>query len=303
MKISVVGATGTIGTELADTLSKTQGIELRLTTSRPESVADLEAEHPTAEVIVADIFSVESLTEVIKASDRVMLITPDLSDENQACLNISAAAESAGGLERLVKLVTFPPGMARDDVRPEDRGFAIGYNQGLIAMDVLQRQALPVVYLNVISTFMSNILWCARQISEQSRFVMPSPQVSTWIHPRDVAESCAALLLDKAPIDPGAVFHVSGGEMLSFDDIADTLSKVLGFPVSYSDSNELLEEMFGEDSDLFVRYFESEERYYAGVLPTDTFRQLTGRQPRSLAQWISENRSFFMATGLLEQTI
>jgi uncharacterized protein YbjT (DUF2867 family) len=296
MKISVVGATGTIGTELADTLSGTQGVELCLTTSRPESVAGLEAAYPTAEVVVADLFSEESLTDVVKASDRVMLITPDLSNETQACLNISAAIEMAGGLERLVKLVTFPPGMTRDNVRPEDRGFDIGYNQGLIALDVLQRQALPVVYLNVVSTFMSNVLWCARQISEQGKFVMPSPQASTWIHPRDVAESGAALLLDKAPIAPGIVFHVSGGEMLSFDDIADTLSKELGFPVSHSDHKELLKQMFGDNCDLFVRYFESEERYYAGVQPTDTLHQLTGRQPRSLAQWVSENRSSFLPT-------
>jgi uncharacterized protein YbjT (DUF2867 family) len=296
MKISVVGATGTIGTELADTISGTQGVELRLITSRPESVAGLQAMYPKAEVIVADLLLVESLTDAFKASDRVMLVTPDLVDETQACLNIAAAIKLVGGVDRLVKLVTFPPGMTRDDVKPEDREFAIGYNQGLIALDVLQAQGLPVVYLNVVSTFVSNILWCARQISEQGKFVMPSPQTSTWIHPRDVAESCAALLLDKAPIDPGTVFHVSGDEMLSFDDIADTLSSVLGSPVSHSDSSELLEEMFGDNCDLFVRYFESEERYYAGVQPTDTLHQLTGRQPRSLAQWVSENRSSFLAT-------
>ena len=290
MKILVIGASGTIGTQLADILKDVQGIEMRLATSRPDAVGELEQSYRPAEAVYADLHSVESLTNAIRGVDRVMLITPDLIDEAEVCANVVEAIQVVGCVERLVKLLTFPPGMRPADVRPEDRDMRIGYNQGLVAREVLQRHDLPVVYVNIVSTFMSNILWSARQISEQGKFVMPCPQVSTWVHPRDVAESCAALLLDKEPIAAGTVYDVSGEERLSFDDIALALSEELGFPVAHSSSDGLLHEMFGQDCDLFVRFFESEERYYAEVGTTYTYRRLTGQDSRTLSQWVAENR-------------
>ena len=72
------------------------------------------------------------------------------------------------------------------------------------------------------------------------------------------------------------------------------LSEELGFPVAHSSSDGLLHEMFGQDCDLFVRFFESEERYYAEVGTTDTYRRLTGQDSRTLSQWVAENRHAFV---------
>ncbi|WP_339674093.1 NAD(P)H-binding protein [Dasania marina] len=290
MKVLLIGATGTIGSIIAKLLYNTS-IDLRLTSSRQDSIAAIKDEYRDAEVVVADLLSVSSLSAAVEGVDRIMLISPDLIGEKLVCSNIKQAIEMAGGVERIVKLLTFPPGLSIDDIDVKDRKFELGYNQGLTAKAELDKTDLPVVYANITSAFMSNILWCATQIINYGKFVMPCPQTATWIHPKDVALACSTLLLRDDNADIGSAFEISGGAMLSFNDIATVLSDVLKVDIEHDDSNAMLDEMFGEDRGLFVGFFESERRYYDGLEPSTTFKELTGESPKSLTQWAEESKA------------
>jgi uncharacterized protein YbjT (DUF2867 family) len=58
--------------------------------------------------------------------------------------------------------------------------------------------------------------------------------LEAFVHADDIAEVAAATLLAPADHD-GAVYHLSGGEALSFADVADRVAKATGRPVRHDD--------------------------------------------------------------------
>ena len=91
----------------------------------------------------------------------------------------------------------------------------------------------------------------------------------------------------------GKSYELSGVELISYEDIADMLTHVLGIPIEHSDDEALLREMFGVDYTLSTKFFEFEKDYYANVQATDTVEQFLGRQPYSMRKWIRENTGKF----------
>ena len=92
MKILILGATGTIGHQLAEEI--VQGvpqIQLRLTSRRNDGVTQLEREFPDAEICKTDFLDPASLEPAIRGVDKIMVVNPDAIDENRACTNLVEA--------------------------------------------------------------------------------------------------------------------------------------------------------------------------------------------------------------------
>ncbi len=294
MKILILGATGTIGHQLAEEI--VQGvpqIQLRLTSRRNDGVTQLEREFPDAEICKTDFLDPASLEPAIRGVDKIMVVNPDAIDENRACTNLVEAIGTAGGVTHVLRLLTYPPGLTPADIKPEARAIPIGFNQGIAAREMLDSSDIPLTYVNVISSFMTNLLWSAELIRTRQKFVMPCPQVQTWIHPADIAHVCAGILVDNPASHIGKTYELSGVELISYDDIAAMLTRELGISIEYSDDEALLREMFGEDYDLSMKYFECERDYYAAVRATNAVEQFTGRQPYSMRKWIRDNAGRF----------
>ena len=294
MKILILGATGTIGHQLAgEIVQGAAHVQLRLTSRRTEGVVRLKRDFPDAEICKTDLLDLASLKSAVTGTDKIMVVNPDLIDETRACSNLAGAVGLAGGVTHVLRLLTYPPGLTPADIKPDARDIPIGFNQGINARQALDASDIPLTYVNVISSFMTNLLWSAGLVRTRQKFVMPCPQVQTWIHPADIAHVCAGILVDNPASHIGKTYELSGVELISYDDIAAMLTSELGISIEYSDDEALLREMFGEDYDLSMKYFECERDYYANVQATNVVEQFSGRQPYPMRKWIRDNAGRF----------
>ena len=111
MKILILGATGTIGRQLAEEIAQSAPqIQLRLTSRRNEGVKQLEREFPDAEICKTDFLDPVSLEAAIRGVDKIMVINPDSIDENRACTSLVGAIGPAGGVNACATAVDLSPG-------------------------------------------------------------------------------------------------------------------------------------------------------------------------------------------------
>lgn len=116
---------------------------------------------------------------------------------------------------------------------------------------------------------------------------------SSFIDARDIAASAAAALTSDA--FDGQAFNLTGPEALGYGEAADLLSQALGRKVAYTPVDDdrfvgiLTGAGVGADYARFLAtiFHPVREGWTAGV--TDAVKTLTGREPRSVAQWVKDN--------------
>ena len=148
--------------------------------------------------------------------------------------------------------------------------------------------------------FMQNLLGSGKTIVEQNKFFLPMGEGKAgMIHTKDVGTVIAKVLSEDG--HEGQNYEVTGPEILSFYDVAEIFSKVLGKPVDYINVpideykktlSQFLTNQWHLDSviDLFKDIAEGgiEDK-------TDTFQDLIGKSPCSLEQFIQEYSFVFNA--------
>ena len=148
--------------------------------------------------------------------------------------------------------------------------------------------------------FMQNLLGSGKTIVEQNKFFLPMGEGKAgMIHTKDVGTVIAKVLSEDG--HEGQNYEVTGPEILSFHDVAEIFSKVLGKPVDYINVpideykktlSQFLTNQWHLDSviDLFKDIAEGgiEDK-------TDTFQDLIGKSPCSLEQFIQEYSFVFNA--------
>ena len=148
--------------------------------------------------------------------------------------------------------------------------------------------------------FMQNLLGSGKTIVEQNKFFLPMGEGKAgMIHTKDVGTVIAKVLSEDG--HEGQNYEVTGPEILSFHDVAEIFSKVLGKKVDYINVpideykktlSQFLTNQWYLDSviDLFKDIAEGgiEDK-------TDTFEDLIGKSPCSLEQFIQEYSFVFNA--------
>ena len=148
--------------------------------------------------------------------------------------------------------------------------------------------------------FMQNLLGSGKTIVEQNKFFLPMGEGKAgMIHTKDVGTVIAKVLSEDG--HEGQNYQVTGPEILSFHDVAEIFSKVLGKKVDYINVpideykktlSQFLTNQWHLDSviDLFKDIAEGgiEDK-------TDTFQDLIGKSPCSLEQFIQEYSFVFNA--------
>ena len=78
MKILILGATGTIGHQLAEEIAQGAAhVQLRLTSRRTEGVVRLKRNFPDAEICKTDLLDLTSLKSAVTGTDKIMVVNPD----------------------------------------------------------------------------------------------------------------------------------------------------------------------------------------------------------------------------------
>jgi uncharacterized protein YbjT (DUF2867 family) len=145
--------------------------------------------------------------------------------------------------------------------------------------------------------FMQNLLASAATIKAQRKFFLPMGNGTTGMADiRDIGAVCAEVLTGKG--HAGQSYEITGPEVLTFYDVANRFSEVLGEKVEYvampmeqfrERMSKILEpwhlnavcELFREIAEIGLDH------------TTDTFRKLLGRDPISVRQFIGDHVALF----------
>ena len=277
--ILLTGATGKTGGEVARQLAAA-GVPFRALIRNPDKAEALKA--LGAELVVGDLADQAFLPRALSGIEKAFLVMPN--DEQQLILeNQFTDAAAAAGVQHLVYLSSL-------ESVPESKN---PITQNHVAAQNHIRES-GMTWTIVRPTFFNqNFETYAPRIREAKQIVMPVGNgtiSSTDL--RDVGEVIREVLTK--PGHENKSYDMTGPELLTFTEIAEKFSKILGTHVEFIDQP--LEE-FGELlrtiglSEWRVDAVCKElEAIGAGVVDhtTDTIEELLGRPPISLEQYITD---------------
>jgi NAD(P)H dehydrogenase (quinone) len=267
--IAVTGATGYVGGTTARLLAE-RGAPLRLVVRDPSRAPDLGAEVRAASSYGAG----DEMRAALEGADTVFLVPAEESEDRVQQHRTAIDAAVAAGVRRIVYLSFV-------DARPEST-FTLGRHHWATEEHVRASGAeFTLPRMNLYLDFIPNM------VSEEGVIAGPADDGRLAAVARDdVAAVCAELLTSEG--HEGRSYDITGGEALSFAEIAERLSGVLGRTVTYED--ETLEQarasraVYGAPDWQVEAWISTYTSVARGDLEqvTDTVERFTGRPPLTL---------------------
>jgi len=284
-KLLITGATGKVGSALLDNLGP-MNIELRAL-AHDESEAE-SLEDRGVEAVLGDYLMPETLGPALEGVSTVFLLTPIHPEQVSQATNVIEAARGSGDYPRIVRLSVHqasheaPTRISRQHAEIEDR---------------LVSSGLPYTLLRPQS-FMQNTLMAAPTVASQGRIFQPMKSGRLgMIDARDVGEAAAKVLTDDG--HEGKVYTLTGPAAISFYDVAEALSWVLGKEVHYVPipPERAKQAMLGRGipewvADALNEYAKAHSESYSDWT-TDDFEQLTGHPATSYKEFAGDFERVF----------
>ena len=285
-KILITGATGNVGGAVLNHLTTTD-VDLRVLT-RTESKAQLFKNRGVEDVVVGDFLKPETLGPALEGVSTVFLLTPISPQQVPQASNVIRAAKESSNEPRIVRLSvhqashTAPTRISRQHAQIEDE---------------LTSSGLPYSLLRPQS-FMQNTLMAAPTVAAQGKIYQPFKHGKLgMIHTRDIGEVAAKVLTEEG--HEGKVYTLTGPAAISFYDVAEALSQVLGKEVRYIEISleaakaAMLNRGFAEwRADALNEYAKAHSEGYSDFTTGD-FEQLTGHPATSYKQFATDFKQMF----------
>jgi NAD(P)H dehydrogenase (quinone) len=285
--ILVTGATGQVGYRLMEELADV----------RAEATAMVRVEAKAADLPGSPQHVVASLddppaAEVLQAFDRVFLLSPAHEGQVELETIFIDALVAAGHRPHVVKIVVDgfqDPGC---DVR-----FMRTHRQIAVHLDAT---GLPATYL-APNLFMENLLEAADTIRDQGTIFAPAAQGRIGlVAASDVARVAARILTDDGSGHEDQTYVLTGPEALSYADVAARVSAVFAREVDYDDLAEAQAKEQMQASGLSPWQVDGNLELFEWIRHggtdsvTSTVRDLTGDDPQTIEDWLSEMRAAFV---------
>ena len=283
--ILVTGATGAIGSELLRLLSQA-GISARALTRNPNKTQKL----PHITWVVGDLSRPETLTAAFEGVTTLFLLTHYFEDMVELQHNAIVAAREAG-ITHVVKVSAFaatahsraPIGRWHYQVERELEESGMGWT-------ILRPHH-----------FMTNLIAQAGYVIKEGNIYSPSGDGKIpYVDPRDVASVAFVTLTQPGHL--GKIYVVTGSEAISYRQAAEIIGNVIGKKLQFVDESpeEAQARRIREgvppsviESILAIGAYQR-----AGgktVTITNTIAELTGRPPRTVAEFVQEHVSVFLS--------
>jgi uncharacterized protein YbjT (DUF2867 family) len=281
--ILLTGVTGKTGGETARQLLA-KGARCRVLVRNEAKAAELKA--AGVELVVGDIADAGTLRRALEGVEKALLIMPNGRTQQASETQFTDLAVAAG-LKHLVKMSSMEA-VAHAKTPIPQAHWAVEEH--------IRASGLPWTMIKP-NFFMQNLLTSANSIRQQRRFSLPMGNGTTGMADvRDIGAVCAEVLTGKG--HAGKSYEITGPEVLTFHDVAERFSEVLGEKVEYVPmpieqfrermKNVLEPWHLNAVSELFREIDEIGLDH-----TTDTFRKLMGREPVSLRQFIRDNLALF----------
>jgi uncharacterized protein YbjT (DUF2867 family) len=284
-KILVTGATGNVGSAVLDILGTTD-TNLRALAHDESSARSLKDRG--VEAVVGDFLEPETLVPALQGVSTVLLITPIHPEQVAQASNVINAAKDSGNDPRIVRLSVHqasqeaPSRNSRQHAQIEDE---------------LRSSGLPYTLLRP-TTFMQNTLATARTVASEGRIYQPFKDGKLgMIDARDIGEVAAKVLTEEG--HEGKVYTLTGPAAISFYEVAEALSEVLGKEVRYvnislEDAKRAMLNMGLSEwrADVLIEYAKAHSEGYSNFT-TEDVEQLTGHRATSYKEFATDFERVF----------
>ena len=259
MSIVVTGASGAFGRMVAEALlKKVSPSELILVTRNPDALANLKARG--AQVRLGDFDNADSLTKAFSGGERMLLIsTLDVGERRRRQHKNAIDAAIAADVRHIVYTSSV-------GIHPRSPAFAV--SDHLATEELLRRTGLDFTilrdsqYAEVIATMMAPMAVASGQWVTSA-----ADGHMAFVAKRDCVDSAAAVLT--TPGHEGAIYEITGPELLTFRDAARIAAEVTGKRIEC----------------IVVSHDEMQARFDAAGIPR---RFVEGMAPASSGPWGSE---------------
>lgn len=282
--ILLSGATGRTGRYLVDRLVA-GNIPARVIVRGADEAAGLRERG--FDVVQGDLRDDAALARAMAGVERAFLLMANVPEQFEIETRFVDAAVAAG-VRRLVKMSAIGADPESPAVLKRCHGAVEAH---------LRRASLAHTIIRP-NFFMDNLLNSAPEIAATNRFSLPMGRGRVGaIAIRDVADAVLAVLTGSG--HDNRSYLITGPELLSFADMAAVFSEVLGRDIAYVD---LAPEAFREQLIGFgvsPWYVDAMLQLFAltrddhNAVTTDTFTQITGRQPVLLREFVREHAHRF----------
>ncbi len=287
-KILVTGATGTIGSRVAQTLRQ-QGADVRVAVRAPTRARAQEFAAQGLEVAAFDFERPETIAAAVKGVDAIFLLTPFIEHFLDQVEAVVAAAKTAG-VKFILRMSAFgahpesPDSISREHGQCEERVKHSGLGWAVIQ---------PTFFQDNFITFQGQGI-----VGTGAFYGASAGQKTAYIASADIAASAAAILLDPKA-HQGKTYVLTGPSAHTDAEVAAALGELLGRAVGYVELTP--EQLQGGLQQQGAPAWMAEhvvklEGYKArgeAAATTPAVREITGREPESIKSFLSRNRDQF----------
>ena len=220
--ILVTGANGTIGRQVVNQLAK-KGISASALVRDLQKAKSLEMPH--VQLVKGDFDDLASLDAALTGAESAFLLTATSPNRLSQETNFIKAAKNAT-LKHIVRLsIVGADGNACSRIL---RRHAEADRQ-------LEASGISFTILRP-NYFMQNLLWYAEDIRTRGVFLSSLPETTSHAHvdARDIAAVAVATLTEAG--HEGQTYRISGSEALTYGEMMQSLSRLLGKSVRYDAS-------------------------------------------------------------------
>ena len=284
--VLVTGAAGNIGSRVVSEL-RNRGAMVRAFVRDPGRAASCLAQG--VEMASGDYDDPASVERALNGMETVLLLAPNHPRQAEWETAVIDAA-SAHGVQRLVKISTIGAKIGSPSAFWDAHGRIERH---------LQASGVPAVTLQS-SFYMSGLLASAEPVRQLGKLFTPLADARIgMVDPRDVA-AVAAQALTSSQYD-GMTLTLTGPESITHAQIAEQLATVTGRPVEFVNVPDHAAQQNMLASGVPPWVVEQLGTLFgllrggAADLVTDTVRNVTGREPRSFAQFARDHAAQFRA--------
>jgi NAD(P)H dehydrogenase (quinone) len=280
-RIAIAGATGRVGSPLTSLLAS-DPVDIVALTRRPDA-----AQLPKGVAVAAiDFDQPKTLQEALGGADRLFVshgTSPRQVADEIALIDSAVAA----GVGHIVKLSAMGPATRLNPV-----AWHMQIEAHLAELPVASTVLRPSAFADILRR-------AGSQVAAGSWAGAAGEGRVNFIDTRDVAEVARVALMEEFGPQSQRAYHLTGPRTWTMQQVAEELSTLLGQPVVYSDRSPgeqraalLAGGLAPLIADLLVG-LDQMFRESALAETTSTVEDLTGRKPRSLRDWLTENIGVF----------